>query len=181
MRALLFILLLSSCADFAYRSPGAYEGGPMIGPGSYLAEAVVSPKGIAPQRFNALFSRKPVRGFSLLTGLAGSGKTHFRARDSLSARQKPEFEFFPTEVQLSHEQLAAFYEGLRPLFLLSDDPRKPATLVVSRHADGRPRSLAMPGGPVLTLKEYDWNGHAFRLTLEGEGWEAEVTLREYEI
>jgi hypothetical protein len=181
MRMLLLGLLLTSCADFAYRSPGEYSGGPMIGPGSYLAETVFTAKGGAPQRFNLLFSRKPVRGFALLTALSGSGKTIFRSRDSLSARQKPVFEFFPTEVPLSHEQLTAFYEGLRPLFLLSDDPKKPATLVLTRHADGRPRSLAMPAGPNLTLKEYDWEGHAFRVTLEGGEWEAEVTLREYEL
>jgi hypothetical protein len=181
MRILLLSLLLASCADFTYRSPGDYTGGSIIGPGSYLAEAVFTAKGGDPQRFNLLFSRKPVRGFALLTGLAGSGKTIFRARDTLSARENPVLEFFPTEAALSHEQLTAFYEGLRPLFLLSDDPKRPATLVLSRHADGRPASLAMPGGPTLTLKEYDWEGHAFRVTLEGGGWEAEVTLREYQI
>lgn len=180
MRALIAIcLIFSACASLSYRSPGPYDGGPVIGPGTYLVEVVVQPASGQSSRFTVLFSRKPVGGFSLFTALSTAGKPIFRARDSLRAEDKPLLDFYPAD--LPRELLAQFYEGMRPLILLDDNPRKPQPLVKERHDDGRPRALAMPGGPLLRIREYDWEAHAFRATIEGSGFSAEVTLRQYQI
>jgi len=172
-------LLFSGCASLRYQSPGPYEGGPVIGSGTYLAEVVVQPGTGPSKRFTGLFSRKPFRGFSLFTALSTAGKPLFRARDSLRVEDKVLLEFFPSE--LSPELLAQFYEGIRPLVLLDDDPRKPQPLVIERHQDLRPHTLALPGGPTLQINEYDWEAHAFRLRIVGRGFTAEVTLRQYQI
>jgi hypothetical protein len=171
----------SACASLAYRSSGPYEGGPVLGPGTYLAEVVVHPAHGAATRFTALFSRKPLSGVALFTALSTSGKLIFRARDTLRVEEKPELDFFPANMPLEPALLADFYQSVRPLLLLNDDPRKPGPLVRERHEDGRPASLGMPGGPALLIKEYDWEGHVFRAEVESSAFKAEVTFRQYQI
>ncbi|MGZ3653305.1 MAG: hypothetical protein ACXVB9_12700 [Bdellovibrionota bacterium] len=180
-RALLLCSLLFACSTFAYRSPGAYDGGPLLGPGTYLAEAMVELKDGTSQRINAVFSRKALGGFSLFSAIAPSGKPLFRARDSLKSTEAPLMEYFPTEVTLPRAELAAFYDGLRPLLLLNDHPAAPMPLVKARYPDGRPSLLSFREGLELHIGEYDWDGHAFRLTLNTPGWAAKITLRQYEI
>jgi len=172
-RLLFVVALLQACADFSYRSTGDYHGGPIIGPGSYLCEVLMQPG----ERFNLLFSRKPVNGAALLTAISTGGKPIFRALDTLDPAVKPKLELLAGN-PYSAEQVRAFYEALRPLLLLDDDPARPQPLVKRRHADDRPSELAMPGGPLLTIREYDWEGHAFRVALESG---TEVTLRQYQI
>jgi hypothetical protein len=181
LRALLLCPLLFACSTFTYRSPGPYEGGPLLGPGTYLGEATLELKDGSSQRINAVFSRKALGGLSLLSAIAPSGKPLFRARDSLKPADAPLLEFFPTEVTLPQAEIAAFYDGLRPLILLNDRPDSPSKLVKERHPDGRPNMLSLRDGLELRIDEYDWDGHAFRLTLNSPNWVAKITLRQYEI
>lgn len=164
MRALIAFLFLNACSSLSYRSPGPYDGGALIGRGTYLVEVYLEPKQGGLQRFNAIFSQG--QGQTLFNALAPSGKTLLRVRDL--REESPEMKYFPTELGVSEAQARELYQKLRPL-LFHDD-----RAVTERYPDGRPKRI----GP-LRVHEYDWDGHAFRLELEGSDFAARMSLREY--
>jgi hypothetical protein len=179
MRFFPLLLLLAACSSLSYRSPGPYAGGALLGRGTYFAEIHLEPRGKQELRFNGIFAREP--GKTLFSAVAPSGKPLFRVHDTLAPALAPAVRLLPTELPLTEAEASALYRGLRPLLYLVDDPARPQPLVRERYPDGRPRVIATDAGPPLTVDAYDWGGHAFRLSLAQDGWEARVVLREYEI
>jgi hypothetical protein len=178
MRPLLITLLLlfgCSTANFAYRSPGPYEGGRLIGSGTYFTEIYMgTPATPDANRFNGTMGRTPEG--ALFNAVAPSGKPLFRGRERDG---EMETKAFATELPLTTAQLEAFYRAIRPLLTLYDKPDVKA--VRERYPDGRPHVIESAPGEKLEIDEYDWDGHAFRLRAEGDGWRARLTLREYAI
>lgn len=179
MNALIpFLLLLTSCASSAvYRSPGEYHGGGILGRGTYLQEVIVEPARGESFRYQAVFQRRATG--VMITGLTGTGASAFRIKDSLRPKGEPQLEILVPELQARRERLAFIHHGFRALLLLGEDqPARPSELVKERYHDRRPRVLKH-GGPELLIEEYDWDGHAFRLSLSGPDFKAKITLREY--
>jgi hypothetical protein len=165
---LFLVFLLAGCSTLSYRSPGPYEGGRLLGNGTYFAEIWLAPPGQGESRFNGLVSKQP-SGW-LFNAVAPSGKAAYRVREGDDG---PRAEYRETELSIPKSAFDEFYASLRELLLLYDKPT--AQEVVERHGDGRPRKLSRG----LVIDEYDWNGHAFRITLNHGGVGARVTLREY--
>jgi hypothetical protein len=171
MRFALLAVILSGCSSLGYRSPGPYNGGRLIGTGTVLAEVWLAPRGGEEQRFNALISR--TREGMLFNALSPSGKQLYRVRDALDPARAPDAKAEPTELAIPPARLEGLYRALRPLFF-----PVPAG-VASRYPDERPRELSAGRGFLVTVDEYDWAGHAFRVRAEGDGWYARLALREF--
>jgi hypothetical protein len=173
--ALILSLLLLGCSSitFSYRSPGRYIGGTLLGTGTYLMETLLEPANGEPQRFNMIFSRKAYA--SVLEALSSNGKKLFQVREPMVISEEPIFQD-PTPSEPYQE----FYRTFRPLILLADNPEVPSKVVIERYSDGRPRTLEGLDGRTVHIDEYDWSGHAFRVSIDGMGWTAHVALREYD-
>jgi hypothetical protein len=92
---------------------------------------------------------------------------------------EPKIRIPPSDLAAYGTQLTEAYYGMRALFLLDDRPSAQNSLVLERYPDGRPRRLSSRPGTELVVDEYDWEGHALRLHLQGQGWRASMHLREY--
>ncbi len=179
----LVLISLQACSTpgaFTYRSPGFYYGGSPLGAGTYLEEVSLATKGSESFRFRCHFQRKSGLSSVLVSCLSTKGLTIFRVLDPLESIIPPEIRFPPSELENKREQLTAFYLGFRSLFLLDEKPPRFDPMVHERYSDGRPRLVVPFPGTELIVDEYDWNGHAFRLTLMGPGFVAKISLREYE-
>jgi hypothetical protein len=181
MRALLifsFLLLcLSSCVTTGYKSPGEYHGGFLLGPGTYLQDVSIEPKSGNGFRFQGVFQRRATG--VMITGLSPFGTTVFRIKDTLVPAQEPSVEIFVEEMKPHRDRFVSFYKGLRPLLLLEDKPAADNPLVKERYPDRRPKRLSSSEELSLLVEEYDWEGHAFRLSMSAPQFTAKITLREY--
>jgi hypothetical protein len=176
--SILLPIFLGACASVgAYRSPGPYHGGPLLGSGTYLQDVSIEPKGGKGFRFQGIFQRRATG--VMISGLSPLGPTVFRIKDSLSAQSEPQVEIFVDEMQPHRERFVHFYKGLRPLLLLEDKPALANDFVKERYPDRRPRTLSAHPELELVVEEYDWEGHAFRLLMKAPTFTARITLREY--
>ncbi len=174
----LTIFLTTGCATpGAYHSPGAYHGGFLLGGGTYLQDVSIEPKTGKGFRFQGVFQRRATG--VMISGLSPFGTTVFRIKDSLAPESEPQVEIFVEEMKPHRDRFVAFYQGLRPLLLLDDKPSAGNELVKERYPDRRPKLLSSVEGLELTVDEYDWEGHAFRLTMHAPQFKAKITLREY--
>ena len=115
----------------------------------------------------------------MISGISPLGTTVFRVKDSLQPGDTPRVEVFVKEMEPQKERFVAFYRGLRPLLILDDKPALENAYVKERWPDRRPKLLSAAEGLGLWVDEYDWAGHAFRLTLRTPHWKARISLREY--
>ena len=166
------------CSTLSYRSPGPYDGGSLLGTGTYLQEVYVEPVHGEPFRYQSVFQRTD--GGVLVSTLTVTGRTAFRVMDPLTPKN-PQITVFPSELEPRRAEWIAIYQGFRPLLRLDDKLAKPDPLVRDRYPDGRPQMLITSPGMELVVDEYDWEGHVYRLTLRAPDWTARITLRQYEI
>lgn len=172
------VLLGAGCTTMSsYHSPGEYNGGYLLGPGTYLQDVSIEPKTGKSFRFQGIFQRRATG--VMITGLSPFGTTVFRIKDTLAPNSEPVVEVFVEEMKPHQERFASFYRGLRPLLLLEDQPSSGNELVKERYPDRRPKVLSSVKELELYVDEYDWEGHAFRLTMNAPQFKAKITLREY--
>lgn len=172
-----FLAVLAGCATTGYRSPGAYHGGPLLGPGTYLQDVSVETEKGQTMRFQGIFQRRATG--VMLTGLSPLGTTVFRVKDPLTPNGVASVEVFAKEMEAHVDRFQAFWRALRPLLILDDKPALPSEVVKERWPDRRPKLLSAAPGLDLSVDEYDWDGHAFRLTVRTPHWKAKISLREY--
>lgn len=170
-------LLFSACVSQSYRSPGEYHGGPLLGRGTYLQDVSVETANGQTMRFQGIFQRRATG--VMITGLSPLGTTVFRVKDPLTPGGVPAVEIFVKEMEPHRERFEAFYRGLRPLLTLDDKPALPSEVVRERWPDRRPKLLSASPELSLYVDEYDWEGHAFKLSLIAPHWKAKISLREY--
>lgn len=170
-------MTFASCASLSYRSPGAYYGGSLVGPGTYFTEVAADPQHASNFRFTFQFQRKP--GGAFVSALAPSGQAIFRVADSLDAVE-PAIKWANSE-GLQKEHLTNLYRCLRAILLLQDKPAVDNPLVLERYEDRRPKRLRAAAGVETEIREYDWEGHVFRARCQAPALEAELTLREYRV
>lgn len=176
-QVLLLLLLFPSCASTSYRSPGEYHGGRLLGPGTYLQDVGVETKHGQSMRFQGIFQRRATG--VMITGLSPSGNTVFRVKDPLTPNGVPAVEIFEKDMAEHRDQFGAFYGAFRPLLVLDDKPALASEVVKDRWPDRRPKLLSASPDLELFIDEYDWEGHAFKLTLITPHWKAKISLREY--
>jgi len=162
----------------SYRSPGPYEGGALLGAGTYVQDVTVEPAGGAPSyHFRCVFERRESGLF--LEGISAKGARFLRVKDTLQAGSEAAVELSAPELPAGREELLSLYRALRPLFLLRDGPGNTQSLVRERYPDGRPRRIAAGEGEWLLVEEYGWDGRAFRIEIAGLFGRARAVLREY--
>ncbi len=169
--------VLFSCSTSPYRSPGEYFGGSLLGPGAYLQDVKAEGWEKKELHFQCIFQRRPTG--VMVTGLTESGSPIFRVKDSLGANARPSVEIMGKAMEAHRERLFTFFEGFRALLILNDKPALPNDLVRERWPDRRPKRLSPRDGLDLYVDEFDWDGHAYKLTLQTPTWKARISLREY--
>ncbi len=177
MRTLLVTaaMLLAACATTEYRSPGPYQGGPLMGKGIYLQDVKIEPKHGKELRFEGVF-RRDAKGVSI-SGLSPFGTTVFRLTDDFV--HEPKLEVFAEELKNHGGRVLEFYRALRPLLLLDDKPASGDEHVTTRHSDQRPRTLHAPGDIDLEVREYDHEGRVGKFSMKTPLFEGSIQLKEF--
>jgi hypothetical protein len=178
MRFYLFCFLLSACAGAnTYHSPGPYQGGLLLGAGTYLQDISIETSNGKSMHFQGVFKRS-AKGVQI-SGLSPFGNTVFRITDPLELKSEPKIEIFVKEMEPHQERFRAFYRGLRSLLLVDDKPGQKNPFVRERYSDGRPKILGSSPELALQVNEYDSQGRAEKLKITAPHWTARINLKEY--